>query len=130
MHDKRVLVAEDNPALSLVVRFHLEQAGNQVTVARTGGEAWDLLQREPFDMLVTDQQMPEMLGSEICLEMRKSPTLARIPVIMLTAKGLELEAARLREEYGVREILPKPFSVRQLVELVESHLCSTVGSGS
>jgi CheY-like chemotaxis protein len=130
MHDKRVLVAEDNPALSLVVRFHLEQAGNLVTVARTGGEAWDLLQREPFDMLVTDQQMPEMLGSEICLEMRKSPTLARIPVIMLTAKGLELEAARLREEYGVREILPKPFSVRQLVELVESHLCSTVGSGS
>jgi CheY-like chemotaxis protein len=120
----RILVAEDNPALALVVRFHLEQAGFSVTVARTGKEAWDLLQRQPFDMLLTDQQMPEMSGSEVCREMQAIERLAGIPVIMLTAKGLEIELGWMREQYGVREVMPKPFSLRQLVDTVESCLSS------
>ncbi len=64
--DKRILVADDNAALALVVRFHLEQAGFQVTVARNGKEAWKLLQSQAFDLLVTDQQMPELSGCELC----------------------------------------------------------------
>jgi DNA-binding response OmpR family regulator len=116
----KILVAEDNPALALVVRFHLEQAGFQVTVARDGAEAWHLLERESFDVLITDQQMPELSGSEVCKRMRQEVRLAKVPIVMLTAKGFEMELSRLRHELGVWEVLPKPFSVQQLVETVES----------
>jgi CheY-like chemotaxis protein len=115
----RILVAEDNPALALVVRLHLENAGFQVTVARNGAEAWNLLQRQDFEVLVTDHQMPELSGAEVCRRMRREARLARVPVVMLTAKGLEMELDRVRSELGVTQVLPKPFSVRHLVELVE-----------
>lgn len=119
---RRILIAEDNAALALVVRFHLEQAGFEVTVARHGREAWTLLQNQPFDLLVTDQQMPEMSGCELCKLARTEPAFVELPVIMLTAKGLEMELSSVRDELGVREVLPKPFSVRQLVETVENCL--------
>ncbi len=119
---KRVLVAEDNAALAAVVRFHLERAGLQVDLARTGLAAWDLLQKRDYAMVVTDQQMPELSGSEICQRMRSDPRLAGIPVLMVTAKSLELDRSKLREELGVLDVLPKPFSVVHLVETVQGCL--------
>ena len=113
-----LLVAEDNPALAQVVRFHLEREGFQVTVARNGRDAWTLLQTRPFVLLVTDHQMPGMSGCELCENIRRTPPLADLKVIMLTAKGLELDRRRLREELGVAAVLPKPFSVRELAETV------------
>lgn len=122
---KRILVAEDNAALAHVVRFHLERAQYHVTMARNGREAWDLLQTQTFDLLVTDQQMPEMSGCELCKSMRQDPRFADMPVVMLTAKGLEIELGWLREELGVREVLPKPFSVSELVETIGNCLAAT-----
>ena len=116
--EKRVLVAEDNAALAAVVRFHLERAGLQVDLARNGRDAWDLLQTRDYPVVITDQQMPELSGSEICRRMRHDPRLAHVPVLMVTAKSLELEHAKLRDELGVLEVLAKPFSVVQLVETV------------
>ncbi|MGQ9574692.1 MAG: response regulator [Thermoguttaceae bacterium] len=115
----RVLVAEDNAALALVVRFHLDSAGFHVVLARDGVEAWELLKHEHFDVVITDQQMPELSGAELCKRMRAEPRLAPVPVIMLTAKGLEMELERVRNELRLSEVLPKPFSLRQLVEIVE-----------
>jgi two-component system, chemotaxis family, chemotaxis protein CheY len=114
----KVLVAEDNAALALVVRLHLESAGFEVTIARNGAEAWGLLQRQDFEVLVTDHQMPELAGAEVCRRMRQEERLARVGVVMLTAKGLEMELDRMRSELGVWQVLPKPFSVRKLVETV------------
>jgi CheY-like chemotaxis protein len=126
---KRVLVAEDNAALAAVVRFHLERAGLQVDVARNGREAWNLLQSRSYAVVVTDQQMPELSGSEICSRMRLDPRLASIPVLMVTAKSLELESSKIREELGVWEMLPKPFSVCELTEKVQGCLAAVSGDG-
>ena len=115
---KRILVAEDNPALAHVVRFHLERAGFRVTVARNGREAWDFLQSGGIDLLVTDQQMPEMSGCDLCESIRQDPRFSGLPIVMLTAKGLEIEQQRLREQLGVQHVLPKPFSVTQLIETI------------
>jgi len=115
---KRILVAEDNPALAHVVRFHLERAGFCVTVACNGREAWDFLQTGSFDLLVTDQQMPEMSGCDLCEAMRQDRRFSGLPIVMLTAKGLEIELQWLREELGVQQVLPKPFSVTQLTETI------------
>lgn len=119
---KRILVAEDSSALANVVRFNLQQAGFEVVVARDGLEAWQLLQAEAFDLLVTDHQMPELSGCELCGRLRQDARLSKLPVVMLTAKGLELELPRLRQELGVREMLFKPFSVRELVAKIETCL--------
>jgi DNA-binding response OmpR family regulator len=119
---KRVLVAEDNAALAAVVRFHLERAGLQVDLARNGREAWNLLQQQHYAMFITDQQMPEVSGSEVCSRMRHDPRLAMVPVLMLTAKSIELDPSGLLEELGVREVLSKPFSVCKLTERVLARL--------
>jgi DNA-binding response OmpR family regulator len=113
-----VLLAEDNPAFAQVVKFNLERAGYGVIVAFSGREAWQAMQVESFDVLVTDQQMPEMTGCELCARMRTLAGHTQTPVILLTAKCLELDADRLKGEWGVAQVLGKPFGPRHLVETV------------
>lgn len=121
-HCGRVLVAEDDPSLRNVVRFHLERANYHVTACRDGAEAWAMLQRHSVDMVVTDMQMPNLTGVELCQKMRSQAAYEHLPVLMLTAKGLELDADRLREELGVVEVMFKPFSPKQLARAVAGHL--------
>lgn len=124
---KKVLVAEDNPALSGVIRFNLKRSGFDVTVARNGREALDAACRYPFDVIVTDEQMPELTGTKLCSELRKRDEYNATPIIMLTAKGLELDIEGLRANLGVSAALPKPFSPTELIGLVEECLA---GKGS
>ena len=115
----KVLVAEDNPALAGVVRFNLKRAGFDVTVARNGREALEAASRTPFGVVITDQQMPELTGTELCAELRRREEYRDTPIIMLTAKGLELDIEALRQRLGVWAALPKPFSPAELIGLVE-----------
>lgn len=123
---KHILVAEDNAALASVVRFNLERAGFRVTVANDGLEAWENLQHESYDLLLTDQQMPEMTGCELCQNLRSVPDFAKLPVILLTAKGMELELPRLREELKITATFLKPFSPKEIVKAVEDCLAAVV----
>jgi len=111
-----VLVAEDDRVISDVIRFNLERAGYRVTVARNGTEAWSLLQAMSFDILVTDYQMPGMTGEEVCLALRESFPDLRLPIIFLSARGMELNVSRMKEELGIETLMYKPFSPRELVE--------------
>ncbi|MBC8356464.1 MAG: response regulator [Planctomycetes bacterium] len=120
--ERRILVAEDNAALASVVRFNLERAGFQVTVAYNGRLAWEAVQEDDFDLIVTDQQMPEMTGCEFCEKLRTLDAYRDKPVIMLTAKGMELELPRLKAELGIAATFLKPFSPKEIVTAVEDHL--------
>ena len=122
---RRILVAEDNPALGAMVKFSLEQAGFAPTLARNGREAWDHLHAASFELLVTDHQMPELTGCELCDRIQHDPQLAGMPIIMLSSKGLELDPQVL-EQIGVRAIVPKPFSPRELVTRIENQLVAQV----
>ena len=122
--NRQVLVAEDNAALASVLRFNLERAGFAVTVAHNGRQAWEQAQRQQFDLIVTDQQMPELTGSELCGRLRGLANYDRTPVIMLTAKGLELELDRLKSELGIAATFLKPFSPREIVKTVEEELAA------
>lgn len=119
---ERLLIAEDNPALLSVVRFNLQRVGYQVTTARNGREAWQLLQVNQYDLLITDHQMPELNGADLCRMMREHPNCAATPVIMLTAKGLELELESLRQQWGVVAVIAKPFSPIGLLQTVRDYL--------
>jgi len=124
----RVLVVEDNRVMGDVMRFNFDRAGFSTAVALNGRLAWDLLQAETFALLVTDLQMPEMDGRELCRRIRADSRLVHLPIILLTAKGLEIDRDQLTRELGLNLILYKPFSPRQLVaaaaECVAGHVAT------
>lgn len=117
--NKRALIVDDNLALARVTQFALDRAGYETETARNGRLALEVAQVSQFDVIVTDQQMPEMTGIELCRELRKLEAYAACPIILLTAKGLELELPRLREELGINAVFSKPFSPGAVVRAVE-----------
>lgn len=119
-----VLVAEDNLAMADVVRFNLRNAGFRVTVCRNGRDALDTLRNHPVDLLITDFQMPGLTGEELCREMRSDVRLMAVPAILLSAKGLELDVEALRADLRLHAVLSKPFSPRELTQLVQKTLAS------
>lgn len=116
----RVLVAEDNYALANVLRFNLQRAGFAVTVANNGMQAIEYLGREAFDLLMTDFQMPGVNGEELCRVVRQELQLDSMPIVMCSAKGFELDIPGLKAQYGISEILYKPFSVQAIVSLIQT----------
>ena len=116
---KRALIVDDNLALARVTQFALDRAGFETQTARNGRLALEAARLMQFDIVVTDQQMPEMTGIELCRELRNLPEYCDCPIILLTAKGLELELPRLREELGVSGVFSKPFSPAAIVKAVE-----------
>ncbi len=120
----RLLVADDNPALSSVLKFNLERSGYRVTVAATGRQAYELAQTKQFDLVITDQQMPEMTGLELTQRLREMENYRDIPIFMLTAKGLELELPRLREELCIAGLFLKPFSPKEITQAVDKTLAN------
>lgn len=119
-----LLVADDNRVIADVIRLNLERAGFGVRVARDGVEAWNLLQSQAFDLMITDYQMPGMTGEELCRKLRNDARLVGLPVILLSAKGLELDMPQLTQELALSAIMFKPFSPVKLIECVEHSLLS------
>ena len=117
--DQHVLIAEDTAVLALMLRRTLQRAGFTVTIAKNGREAWDKAQSIGFDAIVTDQQMPEMTGTELCEQLRQLQGYAHTPVIMITAKAYELDLTRVREELNIWAIFAKPFSPTSVQRALE-----------
>jgi CheY-like chemotaxis protein len=118
----RVLAVDDEASLRHVIRFTLECAGYSVAIAADGDEAWQMLQAGDYHCIVTDYQMPNMTGEELCRRMRQVDRLRNVPVVLLTGRAFDLHRDALVAEVGIREFLPKPFSPRALVAAVRSLL--------
>jgi DNA-binding response OmpR family regulator len=118
---KKVLVVDDEPNIVMSLRFLMEREGYQVEVAPTGKAALEALGREPADLVLLDVMMPDVDGFEVCQRIRTSSGWAATKVIMLTAKGREVE----REKglaLGADAYVTKPFSTRDLVVRVKRML--------
>jgi CheY-like chemotaxis protein len=120
----KILLVEDNVALSGVICFNLTRAGYQVTPVSNGREAIDALQRGRFDLILSDQQMPKMTGIQLCEHIREMPDYQQTPFILLTAKCMEIDVAKLRQRLGLSMALPKPFSPSELLTCIEECLAS------
>jgi DNA-binding response OmpR family regulator len=118
----RILICDDDIPILRASEIKFRRAGFDVICAQDGEEALELIRRERPDALITDCQMPRMDGLELCRNLRKSPDTQSLPIVMLTAKGFELSADQLREELGIACLLAKPFSPRELLEVIESLL--------
>jgi DNA-binding response OmpR family regulator len=119
----KALIVDDNVALARVTQFALTRAGFDARIAGNGRKALEQAQAETFDLVISDQQMPEMTGLELCRRLRATAEYANTPIILLTAKGLELELPALQRELAISAIFPKPFSPSEVV----STACQLMG---
>ena len=113
-----VLVVEDSPAMARVLRRNLESSGLRVTLASNGREAWNILEADPVDIVVTDYAMPYMDGGRLCAKMRTDSRYKHVPVILLTGRGFEIDTQALKEALRIQEVFYKPFSANELVRAV------------
>jgi two-component system, OmpR family, alkaline phosphatase synthesis response regulator PhoP len=118
---KRVLIADDEPNIVTSLEFLMEQAGMEVRVARNGQEAIDLAASFRPDLVVLDVMMPVLNGYEVCQRLKSDPDLRHVRVLMLSAKGRDVEVAKGRE-LGADGYITKPFSTRELVSKVRELL--------
>ncbi|MCX5680960.1 MAG: response regulator, partial [Candidatus Omnitrophica bacterium] len=116
-----ILIVEDDSHISKLVKYNLEKAGLKCAVCITGEEALQALDKEPIDLVILDLMLPKMDGLAVCREIRQDKRLKHIPVIMLTAKGEEVDRI-VGFELGADDYIVKPFSPRELVLRVKAIL--------
>jgi DNA-binding response OmpR family regulator len=117
----RVLIVDDEANIVLSLEFLLVRQGYEVAVARSGEEALDMAARAAPDLVVLDLMLPGIDGYEVCRRLREAPATAATKIVLLTARGREAERVRGLEE-GADVYLTKPFSTRELIEIVARSL--------
>ncbi|MEX2224569.1 MAG: response regulator transcription factor [Candidatus Rokuibacteriota bacterium] len=120
----RVLIVEDEPDIRDLLVFHLEREGYQVTKCKSGAEALRAARSAPPDLVLLDLMLPEMDGLEVCRRLRQDPVTQVIPIVMLTARGDEVDRI-LGLEMGADDYVVKPFSPRELVARIRAVLRRT-----
>ncbi len=120
----RVLIVEDEEALSLLLRYNLESEGYEVDVCARGDEADTRLKEAAPDLLILDWMLPGLSGIELCRRLRARPETERLPIIMLTARGEESERIRGLST-GADDYVVKPFSTPELMARVRAMLRRT-----
>ena len=109
----RILVVEDDTTTALLLEKALRRMGHDVTVASGGGPAWELYARDPFPVVVTDWEMPEVDGLELTKRVRHARSRGYTWVIMLTAREADHHMDKAVES-GVDDFLQKPLDLRLL----------------
>lgn len=117
----RILIVEDDPDISKLVRLTLEKDHYQVRSVADGHAAFELMQRDPPDLVVLDVMLPTVDGLEVCRRIRQSDRTARVPILMLSARSEEVDRV-LGLELGADDYLTKPFSPRELSARVKALL--------
>ena len=121
MSNQKILVIEDDVSISKLIRYNLEKSGFMVETTITGEEALVILDREEIHLVILDIMLPKMDGLETCKRIKQDKSLANIPVLILTAKGEEIDRI-VGFELGADDYMVKPFSPRELVLRVKAIL--------
>jgi len=110
----RIAVIEDEKDLAGLLAFQLEKEGYKVLTAHDGKSGYELVSSELPDLVLLDIMLPVISGIEVCKLLKKQKSTQGIPVIMLTAKGEEIDRV-IGLEVGADDYVTKPFSVRELL---------------
>jgi two-component system alkaline phosphatase synthesis response regulator PhoP len=119
---RQILVCDDEAHIQYAITFKLTAAGYEVIKAGDGREAIELLKSHRPDLIIMDYQMPYVNGLELCRHVRGQPDIRSTPMIMLTAKAMELSEEKVKAQFGIEAIFMKPFSPRTLLGAVEEVL--------
>lgn len=121
MRGQRILVVEDEPDIAEVVRYNLEREGFQVEVQLRGDEALESVRASPPDLMILDLMLPGLDGLELARLLQRSPKTASVPIIILSARGEEVDRI-VGFEIGADDYIAKPFSPRELTLRVKAVL--------
>ena len=122
MSTHHLLIIEDDVRLAAMVGEYLAQSGFAVTHRADGSSGLAALQEQPVDLVILDLMLPDIDGLEVCRRIRALPgELARVPVLMLTAKGDPMDRI-VGLELGADDYLPKPFEPRELLARIRAVL--------
>ena len=116
---QKILVADDNAGVRYLIMRVLASEGFDVILTTNGEEAWDALQREHYDLLVTDNEMPRLAGLDLIERVRKAGM--SLPII-LTSGSLTTEAMRNYFQLSLAAMIPKPFNLWDFVVIVRNVL--------
>ncbi len=121
MANESVLIVEDEEDIRELVRFNLTKEGYQVVGVGTGEEGLAAAERQPPDLILLDLMLPGVDGLTVCRKLKGNPRTQHIPVVMLTAKGEEVDVV-CGLTVGADDYIPKPFSPRILLARVQALL--------
>ena len=116
-----VLIGDDDPNIVLSLEFLMRQAGYRVRVARDGEAVLEAVAEEPPDLVLLDVMMPKRSGYDVCQAIRARPDCGGVRIVMLTAKGREVERTK-GLALGADDYVTKPFSTVEVVERVRDLL--------
>lgn len=114
----KILVVDDEPAVTDLLAYNLRKLGYEPLVAADGREALRLARHANPDLILLDLMLPELDGLDVCRELRKT---SAVPIIMITARGEEIDRV-VGLELGADDYVSKPFSVRELLARIKAVL--------
>lgn len=122
--NNKILIVDDEPDIVELVSYNLKKDGFRVTTASDGEEALKKIRKDRFDLVVLDLMLPGIQGVELCRIIRNDPKTANTPIIMLTAKGEEVDRV-IGLESGADDYMTKPFGARELIARIKAILRRT-----
>jgi len=125
---KTILVVDDEEDILNLLDYNLKKAGFSPILAKDGPEAIEMAASKAPELIVLDIMLPNMEGTEVLRRLKSRPATASIPVIMLTAKGEEVDKI-VGFELGAEDYITKPFSPRELILRVRAVLKRAAASG-
>jgi DNA-binding NarL/FixJ family response regulator len=125
----KLLVVDDEPGVRESVQAYLEDSGYQVQVASNGKEAWELLQQQIPDLVVSDIMMPQVDGHQFLQQMRADDRFQATPVVFLTARGMKGDRIS-GYDAGCDAYLSKPFDPDELVAVIKNLLARRTAAAS
>ena len=114
---KKILIADDEPNIVVSLEFLMRQKGYEVKVATNGEDALAAVGEFAPDLILLDVMMPRLSGYDVCQKVRENPAWAGIRIIMLSAKGRDVEVNK-GLAVGADAYVTKPFSTKDLIEQV------------
>jgi len=121
MKKAKILVVDDEVNITQILEFSIGAEGFEVITASNGEEAIDKARKEQPDLIILDIMMPRIDGYEACRILKANPLTKNIPVVLLTAKGRDIDK-RLGYEVGATDYIVKPFSPNKLIERINELL--------
>jgi two-component system phosphate regulon response regulator PhoB len=118
---EHILIVDDEPDIVELLAYNLQQGGFAVATARDGTSALAEVRRQRPDLVLLDLMLPDISGTEVCRRIRKEPGTETTPIIMITARGDEIDRV-VGFELGADDYVVKPFSPREMVLRVQAVL--------
>lgn len=117
----KILIVDDEPGQQQLLRYNIEKSGFDVLLADNGNDALNIVDEVNPDLIVLDWMIPEASGIDICYELRSRPETRNLPILMVSARGEDVDLA-MALDAGADDYITKPFSPRELIARIKSLL--------